>query len=409
MLLNEKTRHDILDEAQAVSAWERMKGAIEFLRPAGRPRFAASPAETLPALVGLSEREIRNYSVLSMVRHVAANHDGRWRKIPTLETECTLQIEMMLNNQARATDGFFVPYEIQRRSFPMTRADTVGVGAAGGYLVATELVSFIDLLRNRTVAFRLGAFALSGLAYRAGQGNISIPKLTGAATASWLASETAQVNGGNSSNQAFSQLSLSPHNVGAYTEISRQLLMQSTPSAEALVMWDLAAVIAIALDEAAINGPGTDGAPVGILNTPNVQAFGGTVSTIPWASLLAMEADLLTSNVPMTAPAWASTVAIAQALADRQTFAGGSLPIWAGSLVEGTINENRAMSSGQVPSGTLILGDWNQMVIADWGQLEIEVNPYANFQAGLIGVRAIAGVDIGLRNPAAFCVATGVT
>jgi HK97 family phage major capsid protein len=408
-MLSQEQRRDILAEAQSVSTWERAKFALEAMRPAGRPHFAASPARNLPTLVGLSEREIRSYSVLAMARHVCANNSGRWREIPTLETECNLQIEMALKNRATNTDGFFVPYEIQRRSFTMTRADTVGVGSTGGYLVPTDTVSFIDLLRNRTVAFRLGAFPLSGLVHQPGHGNVSIPKLTGAATATWLTTETMQADSGNSSNQTFSQLGFVPHNVAAYTEISRQLLMQSTPSAEAVVMWDLAAVVALALDEAAINGPGTAGAPVGILNTAGVQVFGGTVSTIPWPSFLAMEGDLLTSNVPMSAPAWATTPALAQTLAGRQMFSGSSIPIWDGPLIDGEINGNRAMSSQQIPSASLILGDWNQLVIADWGQLEIEVNPYANFQAGLVGIRAIASVDIGIRNAAAFCVATGVS
>jgi HK97 family phage major capsid protein len=314
-----------------------------------------------------------------------------------------------LKNEARNRDGFFCPYEIQRRSFSMTRADTVGVGSSGGYLVPTELVSFIDLLRNRTVAFRLGAYPLSGLIHQPGKGNLSIPKLTGAATATWLTTETTQANSGNSSNQSFSQLGLTPHNVAGYTEISRQLLIQSTPSAEAIVMSDLAAVVAIALDEAAINGPGTAGAPVGILNTAGVQTLSGGGGSITWNGVTTMEEQLLTSNVPMFSSGWATTPAVAQLLANRQMFSGSSFPIWQGPLRAGQINGNAAMSSQQIPSATLILGDWSQMVIADWGQLEIEVNPYANFQAGLIAVRAIATVDIGLRNAAGFCTAASVT
>lgn len=47
------------------------------------------------------------------------------------------------------------------------------------------------------------------------------------------------------------------------------------------------------------------------------------------------------------------------------------------------------MSSNQVPSANLLFGDFNQVVIGEWGTLEIEVNPYANFAAGIMGVRAM--------------------
>jgi hypothetical protein len=67
------------------------------------------------------------------------------------------------------------------------------------------------------------------------------------------------------------------------------------------------------------------------------------------------------------------------------------------------------MTSLQVGSGTMIGGDWSQVVIGEWGTLEIEANPYAQFQAGIVGVRALYTVDIGVRYAAAFAVGTGMT
>jgi hypothetical protein len=34
--------------------------------------------------------------------------------------------------------------------------------------------------------------------------------------------------------------------------------------------------------------------------------------------------------------------------------------------------------------------------------LEVDVNPYAQFQAGIIGVRVMYSVDFGIKHPAAF-------
>jgi hypothetical protein len=67
------------------------------------------------------------------------------------------------------------------------------------------------------------------------------------------------------------------------------------------------------------------------------------------------------------------------------------------------------MSSLQMAAASMLFGDWSSVIVAEWGVLELEVNPYANFQAGIIGVRAIYTVDVGIRYPAAFSLATTIT
>jgi hypothetical protein len=112
-----------------------------------------------PSFIGLSAGEIRAYSTARALRDQLT---GDWAG-GTFESAChdTICARRTLPS---AHGGFFVPHEVlHRRSIPMTRADTVGAGASGGYLVRTETVSFIDVLRNRTVAFRLGARPLPGL------------------------------------------------------------------------------------------------------------------------------------------------------------------------------------------------------------------------------------------------------
>jgi hypothetical protein len=68
-----------------------------------------------------------------------------------------------------------------------------------------------------------------------------------------------------------------------------------------------------------------------------------------------------------------------------------------------------AMSSLQVGSGSMLAGDFSQVMIGEWGALEIEVNPYAQFQSGIIGVRAMYTCDVGVRYGAAFALGTGMT
>ena len=52
-----------------------------------------------------------------------------------------------------------------------------------------------------------------------------------------------------------------------------------------------------------------------------------------------------------------------------------------------------------------------RIIIAQWGDLEIALDPYSNnkFQSGLVGIRCFMSCDIGFRYPAAWSVATSVT
>jgi hypothetical protein len=67
------------------------------------------------------------------------------------------------------------------------------------------------------------------------------------------------------------------------------------------------------------------------------------------------------------------------------------------------------MSSNQCPSGDMVFGDWSQLVIGEWGVLEIAVNEQANFQAGIVGVRCFYTMDVGVRIPAAFSIGTSMS
>ena len=69
-----------------------------------------------------------------------------------------------------------------------------------------------------------------------------------------------------------------------------------------------------------------------------------------------------------------------------------------------------AFASMNAPADTLIGGDFTQALVAEWGVgVEIKVNPYANFQAGIEGYAAFLTCDIALLVREAFTVASSIT
>ena len=351
--------------------------------------LATKPLPT--AAIGLTPQEGKRYSVLRAIRALT---DKDWTNAG-FERECHQAILKRSGMGEAPNNGFFVPYEVQKRDM------TAGTANAGGVLVATDNLasSFIDLLRNRAVVAQLGATMLSGL-----QGNVTIPKQTGGGTAYWLTNEATAIT---ESQQTLGQLSMTPKNVGAYTEISRQLMMQSSPAADMLVMNDLSRVLALAIDLAALEGSGASGQPTGISATGSIGAVTGT--SLAYAGILEFQTDVAAANALAGNCAYVTTPAVAALLTARQRFSSTDTPLWNGNVLDGTMSGFRAMSTNQVTAASMIFGDFSQVVIGEWGMLELALNPYANFTAAITGVRAIQTVDVGIRYAGAFARATSIT
>jgi HK97 family phage major capsid protein/HK97 family phage prohead protease len=359
--------------------------------------------------LGLTPTETQRFS---LARAILACKDNDWKNAG-FELECSRAVAQRLGKVAEPTK-FYVPFEAMERQHDqlevaimrqklglgLSQRDlTVATAGAGGFLVGTENMGFIEMLRNRSVAFRMGVRRLSGL-----QGSVTVPRQSAAATAVWLANEASTIT---ESQQTFVQMALSPKNVGAYTEISRQLLLQSSPGAEGIVTDDLAQVVAIAADLAVLEGSGASGQPTGIANTAGIGSVTGT--SLAYAGVLEFQTDVAASNVTPARGGYVTTPAVAALLMGRQRFSSTDTPLWVGNIWDGQVSGFPAMSSNQLTAASLIFGDWQETVVGEWGVLEVEVNPYANFQAGIIGVRSIYSMDVGVRRPFAYSRSTSIT
>ena len=364
---------------------------VDAFRSKVMEKLASRPLPNPTAEVGLTGGEKQRYSVLRALRALV---DKDWTNAG-FERECHQAILKRAGIAEAPNNGFYVPYEIQQRDLTAT------TGNAGGYVVATDNLagSFIDLLRNRAVVAQLGATMMTGLV-----GNVTIPKQTAAATAYWLTNEATAIT---ESQMTLGQLALSPKNVGAYTELSRQLMLQSSPAADALVMNDLARVLALAIDLAALEGSGASGQPTGISQTAGIGSVTGT--SIDYAKVLEFQTDVAGGNALAANCAYVTTPSVAALLKQRVAFSSTASPLWEGGILDGNMQGFRAVATNSVTAASMVFGDFSQVVIGEWGMLELALNPYANFAAAISGIRAIQTVDIGIRQAGAFSRATSIT
>lgn len=375
----------------AADAIRTSKSEVEVRAAITDAIIAKSNASPTAPDLGLSQKETRQFSIVRLIRAMSGAAKGErnaWADAG-FERECHEALEKRYGTAANG--GFFVPYEVQKRD--MT------VAGSGGYVVANEIQpgSFVDLLRAQTVVGRAGARVLSGL-----KGNIEIPKQTGAGTAYWIGSESTEIT---ESNQTLGQLLMSPKTVGAYTEVSRLLQMQSSPSIDALIMEDLAKVLALKIDLAAISGNGA-GAPIGIVNTSGIGSVTGT--SLDYAKAIEFQTDVATGNALVPGCVYLTSPVDAAICMQRQRFSSTDTALWVGNVLEGQMLGFRGMTTTQISDG-MIFGDFSQVIIGEWGMLEIAIDPTANFKAGITGIRAFQSLDVGIRNAAAFSYASSIT
>ena len=338
--------------------------------------------------------------------HVTALHTSEG----ALESRVSLLKVIQARTEGYALTGAEAEYhaETERRTgrkaegvfVPMAALETrVNTTTSAANLVGTDHRGdqYIEGLRNKLLARTLGARVLSGL-----RGNVSIPKHGTSVTSGWVAENTALTP----SDMTFASVGLTPKHVGALSEMSRQLIQQSDPSIEQLLRDDLSFAIAQSIDLAMIAGTGTN-QPLGILGTAGIQT--GTLATPTWAAVLAMLA--LAENANTTPNAWLTTPNAAKTL--RGTLKSAT----AGAeylLQGGTMAELPVAISKQIPLVTaknqIILGDFSQVLLGVWSELDIVVNPYEStaFNRGGVAVRAMATVDVAVRHPAAFVVASDI-
>jgi HK97 family phage major capsid protein len=310
----------------------------------------------------------------------------------------------LARRSGRAFQGYAVPMGFEQR------VDIVSTGlpsaGPGSNIIATDLRAseFIDILREQLVVRRLGARVLTGLT-----GNVAIPRLKQSATSYWFA-ENAAIT---ASDVQLDQVTLSPKHCGALVEFSRNMLLQSSPDIEQLLRMDFAAVLARAIDRAAIAGGGSD-EPSGVLDTQGIGdvsagAAGGAVTLAVLAEVLSKveQANAASGSLAWltnfkvlaelrTTPKVASTDSVM--LMDGATLMG--YPVAVSSLVPDTLDEG---ASGSVLSA-LIFGDWSQLILGFWSELDVLVNPYEStaYTKGNVQVRGITTVDVAVRQPAAF-------
>lgn len=334
--------------------------------------------------LGMTRKEIRQFSIVRAIAALANPGDRRLREAAGFEFEIS---EAAAQRYGRASSGLMIP------------TDVLGVWkrdlntSDDNELVATNLLAgeFIDVLRNESSVMQAGARMLPGLV-----GNVAIPKKTAAATAGWIATEG---NAASESEPTFGTVSLSPKTVGAYTDMTRQLILQSTPAVEALVRDDITQALALAIDKGALEGSGSSGQPTGILSTSGVNKPSSFAAAVPtFAEMVELETMVAADNALFGNLAYITDATTYGGLKTKSKDSGSGMFV----LENGEANGYRVIRSQQATAGNVYFGNWSDCLIGMWGGLDLTVDPYTASSSGTVRIVALQSVDVAVRNAVSF-------
>ena len=362
--------------------------------------------------IGLSKREVKRYSFLRVAQYLA-DQNPRTAEAAAFELEVARAAQA---KHSRSANGVLIPWEVLGSNrAAQTPGQVVGTFGDGGALVGTDRLDaqFIDLIRNRSAFLNSGLTMLSGL-----EGNVEIPKKL-SSSQYYFVGENAEVA---NSKLTFGLVNMIPRTIGVRVPISRRMMIQSSPDVENLVRIDMAESVALGMDYTIGYGTGSNGQPLGIINTTGIGSVtlgGGTAKAFPttlggdgstthncgdWADYVDLETELAIDNLDAGSMRYIGNSVVRGAL--KQTLRASS----AGSdyimTDAGTVNGYQFTVSNQMQLNDVLFGNFADCVVGMWSGLDVVVDPYTQSASGQVILTVHQDFDVAVRRPQSFALGT---
>jgi HK97 family phage major capsid protein len=265
------------------------------------------------------------------------------------------------------------------------RALTAGSAVDGGNtIIGSAVTAIAEATRPRSVLERAGAVRreVGGVAD-------AVALEWAGGSGSWVAE-----NGAVSEAQiAVTSGAATPKTAGAFITLSRRLITQTT-DLEADIAAEIQRLVLSTLESAFIAGTGTEGQPLGLVNTTGATA-------VPFATALPSYGEIV--SMVQAYDAADGDPEAAAFFVNPVTFAGllrGEIASGTGQVV-GTASDGARLTAGirtfvsnHVPAGKLVLGDPRNVSITYWRSPAVITNPYAGDIDGSVRITVLNSADI---------------
>jgi HK97 family phage major capsid protein len=175
---------------------------------------------------------------------------------------------------------------------------------------------------------------------------------------------------------------------------------------------DMAQSSAVALDLASIHGSGVGNEPLGLYNNPDVVAEVDFAGAPTMEKVVEMETAVAVQDGetdPETA-GYLTTPEVRERAKLTEEASGARL--W----LDSTMNDHRAEATNQLSKElgagsdehACVYGIWSELLVGEWGAIEVLANPYTLAAKGLVQVTSFYLADVAPRHPESFCTSKGL-
>lgn len=320
------------------------------------------------------KRSMKNFSLIKTINDISNNRNVD----EVANAVITLGAEEMRNSGVNSQGQIQLPVE--------ERA-TITVASEGEDVVETNFTSILEPLRAKNVLIAAGAKFLGNL-----KGDVQVPVMAGG-NVTWEG-ETASAHDGAGS---FSNVKLSPKRLTAYVDISKQFLVQDSLDAENMIKADIVNAINSKLESTILgSASGTTTQPEGIFYTD------GTLTSVDsFAKLCEFESDVEDANIMgeckyiMSNKAKAALRSMAKSTKSTQLV-----------FENGTVDGTEVLNTSNVQGKNIAYGDFSNLVIGQWGAIDLTVDPYTKAADGQIRLVVNAFFDAKVVRPNTIVVGT---
>lgn len=380
---------------------EQLSKEIERAEKFEENQRIAAGAAGAPAGGGEEEEKDKikkRFSILNALRAINPKSSGKLEGAEKEAHEIGVQESRIAGVNAPEENTFSLPLSYLSRATAQTVSEDSG--EFGGALVTTAAPRMVDPLRPRLWLENLGASFITGLS------GGDVPLIVDNDFTLTFLAETAAIT---PHKKAYAGPALSPKRAGGAVDISNRLLLQSSVDVEARIMAGLRTGFSQLLNGAAINGAGGV-APTGLLSYTGVNAAAGSAGVAAtWARIVELQALVEEDNGTEESLAYLMHPKLKAALKQIKKDAGSGRFLLDGDTVDGykyvSTTLIPVLTDGGDPALTvypLIYGDFKQMVIGQWGSINISINPYSADLSNSLRLVLNTHADMQIANPKAF-------
>lgn len=333
----------------------------------------------------------QGYNLGAALRYMATGKGGE------LEREISDNLYRECGQSQSDERSLMIPFNRESMRGVMTKRELADAAGSGAGLVAQENLPdmFVDYVRSK-IGVKSATF-LTGLT----GAPVTIPAMTTDTSVAWVSGGTSHTDANTDvaeTTPVIGNIELNPHKLGGYTVVGKDLILMGTPDAAGIVMNSLMAKVARLLGTTMLKGNASNPAITGLATASGVQTnVIATIASATWANMLNFAAKVEGLEV-------FGDLEFVMSAADKATFKSIAKGQYGSGFLceDDRIDGHLVHVDGSLSSGDIYFGDFSNIIVGQWGGVEITLDPYRHARSGMLEVIVQLVCDINVRRPNTF-------